>query len=151
METKPLFTHIEPLLSPLADRLETPTDTRLDVYLPVEKLLEVVQTLLENGWAYLSAITGLDVPPTDSSEGQIEILYHFCYKAAILTLRVRVPYSRPNAPSVCGLLPYATLYERELMEMFGVLLEGTPSTDRLLLPDDWPDDVYPLRKSFKGL
>jgi Ni,Fe-hydrogenase III component G len=35
--------------------------------------------------------------------------------------------------------------------MFGVILEGMPMRDKLLLPDDWPDWVYPLRKSFKGL
>jgi ech hydrogenase subunit E len=32
------------------------------------------------------------------------------------------------------------------MEMFGVVVEGTPNTNRLFLPDDWPDGVYPLRK-----
>jgi Ni,Fe-hydrogenase III component G len=28
---------------------------------------------------------------------------------------------------------------------------GTPDPGKLLLPDDWPDGVYPLRKSFTGL
>ncbi|NMC80497.1 MAG: hydrogenase large subunit, partial [Chloroflexi bacterium] len=49
------------------------------------------------------------------------------------------------------LIPSATLYERELMEMMGVQLVGTPSSDRLLLPDEWPENVFPLRKSFTGL
>jgi Ni,Fe-hydrogenase III component G len=48
-------------------------------------------------------------------------------------------------------VPTATLYERELQEMFGFVVAGTPDSGRLLLPDDWPDCVYPLRKSFKGL
>jgi Ni,Fe-hydrogenase III component G len=108
------------------------------------------------GWPYLSAITGLDEPPSTGEgepeqEGQIELLYHFCRGPYILTLRIRLPYSRPVVPSVCSLIPYATLYERELIEMFGVEIEGTPSKARLLLPDDWPEGVYPLRKSFKGL
>jgi NADH-quinone oxidoreductase subunit D len=30
--------------------------------------------------------------------------------------------------------------------MFGVDVVGTPNPDRLFLPDDWPDGVYPLRK-----
>ena len=33
----------------------------------------------------------------------------------------------------------------------GFVIEGTPVPDRLVLPDDWPDGVYPLRKSFTGL
>ena len=35
--------------------------------------------------------------------------------------------------------------------MFGVDLLGTPDSDHLLLPDEWPNGVYPLRKSFTGL
>ncbi|MCX7976926.1 MAG: NADH-quinone oxidoreductase subunit C, partial [Bellilinea sp.] len=51
-------------------------------------------------------------------------------------------------PSICPLIPSATLGERELMEMFGVKVEGTPDTSRLILADSWPEGVYPLRKSF---
>jgi Ni,Fe-hydrogenase III component G len=69
----------------------------------------------------------------------------------VLTIRVAAPYSDPYLPTICDLIPAATLYEREFIEMFGVILEGTPSTDRLLLADDWPVGIYPLRKSFTGL
>jgi Ni,Fe-hydrogenase III component G len=48
-------------------------------------------------------------------------------------------------------VPTATLYERELQEMFGFVIEETPVPDRLVLPDDWPAGVYPLRKSFSRL
>jgi Ni,Fe-hydrogenase III component G len=68
-----------------------------------------------------------------------------------VTLRVQAPYGLPEIPSICSILPSATLYERELIEMFGLIIEETPDRSRLLLPDDWPDWVYPLRKSFKGL
>jgi Ni,Fe-hydrogenase III component G len=30
-------------------------------------------------------------------------------------------------------------------------VEGTPVIDHLLLPEHWPEGVYPLRKSFTGL
>jgi Ni,Fe-hydrogenase III component G len=62
-----------------------------------------------------------------------------------------VPYHDPRLPSICPLIPSATLYERELIEMFGFVIEDTPDPARLLLPDDWPDGVYPLRKAFEGL
>ena len=66
--------------------------------------------------------------------------------------RAASPYSRRDASRrICPIIPSATLYERELQEMFGIMVEGTPETERLLLPDDWPDGVYPLRKAFKGL
>ena len=80
----------------------------------------------------------------------LEALYHFCQGAAITTLRVSAPYSNPHIPSVCSLIPSATLYERELMELFGFVCDNTTDPTRLVLPDDWPDGVYPLRKSFTG-
>ncbi len=37
------------------------------------------------------------------------------------------------------------------MDMFGFEFAGTPNTDRLLLSEDWPAGVFPLRKDFTGL
>lgn len=150
MDNSTLLQSAQSLLSPMTERFETPEPEQLNAYLPVEHLLEAVKAVLSAGEFYLATITGLDVPPADGQEGQIELLYHFCCGKVVVTLRTRVNYADPAAPSVCGLIPMATLYEREVMELFGVKLTGTPVTDKLLLPDDWPDGVYPLRKSFKG-
>ena len=130
-------------------------DDRLDVNIPARELVEAVAILRRSKWGYLSAVTGLDHPaPVQEGEvhphGSLEILYHFTEGAAVVTLRVSVPYERAVIPSVCAVLPYATLYERELMELFGIQITGTPNTDRLILPDDWPDGIYPMRKSFVG-
>jgi len=123
---------------------QTPEPGRLDLVIGPSDLPQAVQTLVDNHWGYLAAITGLDRP--ESSE--VEALYHFCSGPAVLTLRVRVPYAEPALPTICGVIPSATLYEREFMEMFGVQVTGTPDPQRLFLPDDWPEGVYPLRKSF---
>jgi Ni,Fe-hydrogenase III component G len=151
MDTIALLQSAQALLLPWTERVEAPEAERVDVYLPAEKIVEAVQAMVNAGGWHLSAITGLDIPQSANSEGAIEILYHFCQFAAIVTLRIQVPYGLPEAPSICGVIPAATLYEREMIELFGVILEGTPSKARLVLPDDWPDWVYPLRKSFKGL
>jgi NADH:ubiquinone oxidoreductase subunit C len=166
METNELLQSAQPLLLPWTERVSAPEPERLDVYLPADKIVEAVQAMVDAGGWHLSAITGLDIPQSTpsqgtpasgatpegvTSEGAIEILYHFCQGAAVVTLRIQVPYSLPAAPSICGVIPAATLYEREMIEMFGVNLVGTPSQARLLLPDDWPDRIYPLRKSFTGL
>jgi Ni,Fe-hydrogenase III component G len=138
--------------------MSTPDISRLDVALAPKDLKPAVRILVKAHWGYLSAITGIDHPPVAASadgkqparEGSLEMLYHFCEGAAITTLRVSVPYSRPVIPSVCEILPYASLYEREANEVFGATFRGTPNTDRFVLPDDWPSGVYPLRKSFTG-
>ncbi len=151
MEPITLLQSAQSLLSPWIGRIETPEPDRMDIYLPAEKIVEAVRAVVDAGNWHLSAITGLDIPQTATSEGAIELLYHFCQGAAVVTLRIQVPYGLPEAPSICEIIPAATLYERELIEMFGVILDGTPVKARLLLPDDWPDWVYPLRKSFQGL
>lgn len=151
METSELLQSAQTLLLPWTERVETPEEGRADVYMATNKIVQAVQAIVDAGGWHLSAITGLDIPQSGTSDGAIEILYQFCQLAAVVTLRIQVPYGLPEAPSICGVIPSATLYEREMIEMFGVILEGTPVRARLLLSDDWPDWVYPLRKSFTGL
>ncbi len=162
MTLEELLTTAETTLAPWTVGLTRFEGRRLDVVVKADDLVAAVSALVAGRWGYLSAITGLDLPwpktppkpdapPAPPLEDQLEVLYHFVEAAAVVTLRVRVPYSGARVPSICGPVPTATLYERELHEMFGIEVVGTPVTDRLLLPDDWPDGVYPLRKSFKGL
>ena len=133
------------LLAPWVKELSTPEPHRLDVVLAPSDLVGAVKALIESKWGYLSAITGLDLGIEAS---KIEVLYHFCSLKYILTLRVPTPRLEPSVPSICQILPSASLYERELMEMFGVVVADTPNPDRLFLPDDWPAGVFPLRKDF---
>lgn len=151
MDTQTTLQTASDLLKPWALEFKTPEANRVDVYIESGNLIPAVKALLDQHLGYLSAITGLDVPATADREGAVEVLYHFCQDSAIVTLRLKVPYSNASVPSVCSLIPSVTLYERELMEMYGVEVLGTPNTDRLLLPDDWPKGVYPMRKSFTGL
>jgi Ni,Fe-hydrogenase III component G len=130
----------------LARRIQdwiTPEENRLDAKVNPENLPEVVQLLAEGRWGYLIAITGLD---NGTEAGTLEILYHFGCGAAVLTLRVTVPRDAAAVPSICGVIPYASVFERELSEMFGVHVRDTPDASRLYLPDDWQDGLFPLRK-----
>lgn len=138
------------IVEPFAVEMASPDPWRLDVVILPANLIPVLQALKDAHWGYLSAITGLDYPPADGQEGQLEALYHLVMNGAVLTIRVKVSYAHPELESVCQVYPAASLYERELMEMFGFVLKGTPSTERLLLADDWPQGVYPLRKSFQS-
>lgn len=151
MDSQEVLQTAQSLLVPWSQKVLSPEANRLDIYLASENLVEAVRAIISSGGWYLSAITGMDVPPGEDEGGEIEVLYHFCRGAAIATLRVLVSYGAPEVPSICGVIPSATLYERELIEMFGVIVDGTPNRGKLLLPDDWPDFIYPLRKSFTGL
>jgi NADH:ubiquinone oxidoreductase subunit C len=173
MDLPPVLQAALERVQPWAATTNTPESNRLDIVIDRSNLLSTVQALEEpTRWGYLSAITGLDHPgltttiPSEekkwdriedshelvgSAHGSLEVLYHFCQGGAIVTLRVILSYQSPSLPSICYLIPYASLYERELIEMFGIEILDTPCTDRLLISDDWPKGVYPLRKEFTGL
>jgi NADH:ubiquinone oxidoreductase subunit C len=169
MTFEEIVTKAETLLGPFAVGAPRREGFRIDVVVRREQLCDAVKALVDARWGYLITITGLDLPwpkpaagkpaapPAEATadagpmEDKLEALYHFTEGPVVATLRVTVPYSDPKVPTICPLVPTATLYERELQEMFGFVVEDTPVPDRLVLPDDWPDGVYPLRKSFTGL
>ncbi len=165
MTFEEILTRAETLLAPFAVGATRHEDHRVDVVVKRENLRSAVKALMDARWGYLITITGLDLPwpkpkagaPDPAApaggpmEDKLEALYHFTEGPVVATLRVTVPYADPRIPSICPIVPTATLYERELQEMFGFVIEETPVPDRLVLPDDWPDGVYPLRKSFSSL
>ncbi len=136
---------------------QTPEENRLDVWVSPQHLKSAVAALVNDQWGYLMTITGKDQPPVLDEEGKpitpgmIIGLYHFAQEAAVLSICVKVPYEDPKLDSICELIPSATIYEREFMELFGVDLVDTPDRERLVLPDVWPEGVYPLRKDFKAM
>jgi len=125
---------------------ERPEPNRLDATLKsTDDLIPIVVALRVKRLGYLAAITGLDL---GVEAGELEVLYHFCTAAAVITLRVRLPREAPVVPSLSEIIPSAEAFERELREMFGVEISGLKTPERLYLPDDWPEGVYPLRKDF---
>ncbi len=52
-------------------------------------------------------------------------------------------------PSIALHVPSATLYEREIKDMFGLVPTGNPDKRPLVLHEHWPDGIFPLRKEFK--
>lgn len=130
-------------LAPFAKETLYPTPQRLDLVLDKEDLFSAVQTLHQAQWGYLATITGLDLGD------QFEVLYHFCAGNSVVTLRVKVERENPVIPTICPIIPSASFSERELMEMFGITVAGTPNPARLFLPEQWTQGVYPLRKDFQ--
>ena len=90
-------------------------------------------------------MTGIDVV-----EG-IELLYHFVFDEAhmVVTLKTIVPKPFPEIESITPVVPAAEWTEREIMDLLGVKFRKHPRPERLILADDWPQGVYPLRKEFK--
>jgi NADH:ubiquinone oxidoreductase subunit C len=144
MTPEVLLDTAQQLLTEWAKATTKPTANRLDVQIEAADLPQAAQTLRQARWGFLTAITGLD----DLKANELEVLYHFVNGAANVNLRVRIPRENASIPSVCSSFTGATFFERELSEMFGITVVGTPNPDRLFLPDQWPTDAPPLRKDF---
>jgi Ni,Fe-hydrogenase III component G len=136
-----------------ANTTNRPGQNRFDIDVADGRLLDAVAAVTGLCDCYLVAITGLD-PGVES--GQLWVLYHFAHRAEVATLRIILPREMPIVPTISHRLPSASIFEQELGEVLGVLFVE-PGTDdpvyhsRLFIADDWPEDVYPLRKDFHGL
>ena len=81
----------------------------------------------------------------------LEILYHFILEDInlLVSLRVRLPKAKPEIDSIAPIFKGANWIEREIHEILGINFKGHPDLRKLLLPDGWPEGVYPLRRDYQ--
>jgi Ni,Fe-hydrogenase III large subunit/Ni,Fe-hydrogenase III component G len=91
---------------------------------------------------------------TDEREPANRFVVHHVWSlpASGVFLRVSAPVDPADAsfPSIAAKYPAANWFEREVMDMFGLLPVGHPNPSRVALHDDWPDGAWALRKDFPG-
>ena len=77
-----------------------------------------------------------------------EVLHCFAFDRAATRCVLRVPLDgqRPVAPSITPVVAGASWAELEMRDLLGIESEGHPDPRPLMLPDDFPADVFPLRK-----
>jgi len=128
----------------LKGAVSVPRISRLSVDLRKENLNEVLDYFIhELGFKKLYTITGLDLGDS------LELIYHLD-SGRNLIINVKVRLEREN-PHINAVIPYflnADIYERELVDLLGVNVDGLPKGNRYPLPDNWPQGQYPLRKDW---
>ena len=117
-----------------------PRNRRIFIEISHNRLREAIMFLKKNGFSHLSAITG-----TQTNNNLIEILYHLDKAGALVTVRVGLPQTEDSISTITDIILGASLYEREIHDLFGVKFEGHPELSRLILPDEWKNDSFPLR------
>lgn len=88
----------------------------------------------------ISAITGVDLGEA------IELMYHIRTQGIIITIRTEVPRKDARIETITDFILGASFHEREVADLFGVTFEGHPNPKRLILPENWPKSLFPLRK-----
>jgi NADH:ubiquinone oxidoreductase subunit C len=138
---------IEKAKSLLGEKLmeiSNPALRRIFVKVEAGDIVAAIEQLRSGlGYTYLATISGVDKGET------FEILYHFGNDSGNLNVRTEIPRSNPHIESITSVIPGAIFYERELQDMFGIVVDKIPDPRRLVLPDDWPDGSHPLKKDWK--
>ena len=124
------------------------------IYIPREQMVETLRALRDTPalrYAFLSDICGVDYMPR---EPRFEVIYLLASLGADgfgdapkrLRVKVRVPGHDPRVPTIHQLWKAANWAERELYDMFGIVVDGHPDLRRILMPEDW--DGYPMRRDY---
>jgi Ni,Fe-hydrogenase III large subunit/Ni,Fe-hydrogenase III component G len=117
---------------------------RLDIDVERRGLKEAARMLVEAGGRYLVGI-GCDNIAREHSLGLIHA-FSFDRDDLFVCLRTSAPAADPTFDSITPLILNAGWSERECTDLLGMRFCGHPKPKKLVLADDWPDGIYPLRK-----
>ncbi|MBI4977052.1 MAG: NADH-quinone oxidoreductase subunit C [Spirochaetes bacterium] len=120
-------------------------DTRR-IYVDVNRtvLRQAARTLIELGARYQVGI-GYD---TLAENKTLSLIHSFCFDkpGVFVALRTSAPEHDPSFESITPDIPGADWSERECFDLLGMTFTGHPNPKRLILSDDWPEGIYPMRK-----
>ena len=122
------------------------TDDQLTLTVKLNMLPEVVEYLYYQHGGWLSVLFGNDERTLNGYFAVYYVLSMEQGEKCWVIVKALVEPSCPEFPSVTPRVPAAVWGEREVRDMYGLIPVGLPDERRLVLPDDWPDDLYPLRK-----
>ncbi len=129
------------------DILDLQDKSRSRVYVTIEpdSIVRIGTYLFRNVGARFNIASGSDVPPN------IEVLYHFIVEDInlLISLRVLLDRENPVIESLGKEIEALNWIEREMSELLGITFTGHPDPRRLLLADEWPQGVYPLRQDYE--
>ncbi len=115
------------------------------IVVPLDRLPDSCAALRSRFDAPLSTMVGLD---DRQQTGRFRLVYVFSIGSRWVSVEAEIDPAHPVFPSVTPSLPAAHWYEREVQDLLGLVPEGHPDPRRLVLHDDWPEGVHPLRKDF---
>jgi len=119
---------------------------RVYIEIKPESIVKIAKYIFKDLGARFNIASGTD------ARDHMEILYHFTFEEInlIISLRVKLEKSKKlEVNSLANTFEAANWIEREIHELLGINFKGHPDLRKLLLPDEWPEGVYPLRRDYK--
>ena len=119
---------------------------QVTVTVPKDMLPDVVEFLYYGRGGWLPNMVANDERPINGNYALYYLLSMEESDPGFVTVRAEVDPCSMEYPSVTPRVPACVWSEREAFDLFGLRAQGLPDERRLVLPDDWPADLYPLRK-----
>ncbi len=117
------------------------------VFVPADKIVDTLLFLRdEHEFSLLSLLSAIDYWPENHPRYQVVYGLTSLTQKLWMQVRVRLDAENPRLPTVTGVFETANWRERELLDMFGIEIEGHPDPRRILMPADW--DGHPLRRDY---
>jgi Ni,Fe-hydrogenase III large subunit/Ni,Fe-hydrogenase III component G len=144
-ELTALRTSLESTLREFNASSFTERNLRFEFQAPRERAAAAAAALMENFSLELSLILGND---RRADRGVFEIYYLFTHPGEnwFAQMRIDVPPEDPRFPSLATTSYSASLYEREIHDLFGLVAEDHPDLRPMVRHGFWPDGYYPLRR-----
>ncbi len=145
-KTPSLVDFVKTLIKECSGSLEFWRENEAYVLIPWEKLRKAAK-LAYNSGAFLKTCAAVDDRQRIGGYGMYYI-FGFDGGGYDVVLHVRIPETSPWVPTISDIVPAADWCELEARDMVGVDVRGR-LIRRLVLPEDWPEGIYPLRKDFR--
>ncbi len=146
MNQQELNNRLSEIKDKLIDDIQQKADNRIFLLCEEQNSYAINKFLFEDVPLRFLIATGID------SDDCFEVLYHYSYDqtGCMVTLKAFIrDREKPTIDSIAPFLPAAEWIEREIHDILGIDFNNHPDMRRLILSDDWPEGVYPLRKDAK--
>ncbi|MBK5914988.1 NADH-quinone oxidoreductase subunit C [Rhodocyclus purpureus] len=109
-----------------------------------EAIRAASRIIVAQGGRYMCSV-GYDEIARDGSLGLVHT-YSVDSEDRFVCLRTKAPADDPEVESITPDLPSAGWSEREYMDLLGFKFPNHPKPKKLIVCDDWPPGIYPMRK-----
>ncbi|HOE13392.1 MAG TPA: NADH-quinone oxidoreductase subunit C [Candidatus Saccharicenans sp.] len=119
-------------------------ESRLFIDIKKEALVETASQLMKEGARYQMGV-GYEAK---KKGGGLAMVHTFAFDADSLLVAIRAltAEDEPEFDSLTPFIPGAGWSEREYIDLLGLHFKNHPNPKRLVLSDDWPEGIYPLRQ-----
>jgi NADH-quinone oxidoreductase subunit C len=146
MDAASIITSVTPFVPGAAFEVGASVDMPT-IYVPGDRLVDTCRALRDGPGLQFEVLVEITAADYFPREPRFEVVYHLLSIAhrARLRLKVRVGHDG-SVPTVQSVWLGAGWLEREVWDMFGILIDGHEDLRRLLMPEDW--EGHPARKDY---